>query len=90
MPQAKLNESEKHDNRGLILDLSWNKLRNVCSNVLGRLVNLKHLNLANNVIKSINPELQEINQLQKMTSFQIGGAFSTTNAILCNQIELVS
>ena len=29
-------------------------------------------------------------QLQKMTSFQMGGAFSTTNAILCNQIEFKS
>ena len=41
-----------------LLDLSWNKIYKICSNVLIEMVDLKHLILTNNMIQDIDLDLQ--------------------------------
>ena len=52
-----------------ILDLSWNNLNEICSDVLSHMINLKELNLANNSIKQLP---MEIEHMKNLTTLYLG------------------
>ena len=52
-----------------VLDLSWNNLIQICSDVFSHMVNLEELNLANNSIKQLP---MEIEHMKNLTTLYLG------------------
>ena len=52
-------ESYSYLRNVVLLDLTWNKLENICPHVLMDMLKLKHLVLTNNLIKHIDLDLEQ-------------------------------